>query len=341
MSEAPRASAPLSPLPPRYLADLLATGALLYLLPTIAPLISAGSPGANEALSILVTLLFTGLAVLLIAQLAKWPLPAPGEAAVALAAVVIYPLLTHLAGRGPIVRLYLHPLVNLCFILICVMAGRLLSRILRERNILLPVGLVAMFADIFTVFLGPTGRALEVAPKLVEKFSVALPAAGSAVGPHGAAGLTMLAAMGVGDFVFLALFLTSAARFGFPLRRSSILITVLLWFAMVTYLLLPLVHVDLPGIPLLPFIAGGFLLAYRKQFRLTPSEKQGLIWGGLLLLAILGAAAWALHRPGPAPANSVSAEGAAVTGDPSTRAADSPRSGQGQSAPAQTGPATP
>lgn len=286
MSEQPDATA-VSSLPPRRIADLLATAAVLYLLPALAPSIDAGSLVANHLLSVAVTLLFTALAVLWIAQLAPCPLTARGETLIALVAVVVWPVLIHLGSLGPVVRLYVYPLINLLFVLLCVMCGRLLSRVLREPNILLPVGLVAILADIFTVFLGPTGKALEVAPELVERFSVGLPEAGSAAGPEGAAGLAMLAGMGVGDFVFLALFLTAAARFGFPLRRGGVAIIVLMCLAIVSYLMLPLLGVELPGIPLLPFIAGGFLLAYWRRFRLSPAERQGLVWGALLLVIIL------------------------------------------------------
>jgi heme A synthase len=57
---------------------------------------------------------------------------------------------------------------------------------------------------------------------------------------------------------------------------------------MVSYLLLPLLlHVDLLGIPLLPFIVGGFLLAYRRRFRLSAAEKRLVIGMAVLLLVAL------------------------------------------------------
>ena len=86
----------------------------------------------------------------------------------------------------------------------------------------LPVAIVAGLADIFTVFWGPTGHALEKAPGLVQKLSLAIPAVGSAAGEAGAHGLAYVAAIGLGDFIFLSLFLALAVRFDFSVRRTFI-----------------------------------------------------------------------------------------------------------------------
>jgi hypothetical protein len=195
------------------------------------------------------------------------------------------------SGAGAAAQLYAGAGASVAFIFLCVMGGRLLSRILRERNILLPVAVVAILADIFTVAVGPTGKALAKAPQLVQKFSVGLPQAGSAV--PGAHLPPTLAFMGLGDFIFLALFLTAAARFGFSLRRGGRIIAALVCLALAAYLLLPPI---LPGIPLLPFIAGGFLLAYGRRFDLSKAERQALIWGGLFLVALLVAAGWMMRK---------------------------------------------
>lgn len=308
MSEADGAPAPA---PGSRLAPSLTALALyLYALSVAVPQVRAGS--ATAALSLLATLLFLALAVGLIVQLARLSLNTRGEVVAALVAVVVWPVLESLARQGGLWRLYCFPLVNLAFIFLCAMAGRLLSRILREPNILLPVALVTILADIFTVYLGPTGRALEVAPSLVHKFSVGLPEAGSAAGAQGAEGLAMAAFMGVGDFVFLTVFMAAAARFGFPLARGRRIIITLLCLGVATYLTLPVVGVELPAIPLLPLIAGGFLVAYWREFRLTSAERQGLIWGGLFLAALLAGGAWAMRSAAPPPAAGTGP--AAVTG---------------------------
>jgi len=264
----------------------------IYLLLALTPLVSVGNPLVN---SVLATLLFVALSVALVLQMARPGLTPLWELYFAVVSAGAWYAALWAAGQGDLLRLYLQPVASLCFVLACVFLGRLLSRILRDPNILLPVAVVAILADLFTVTVGPTGKALEVAPELVEKFSVGLPQAGSAAGPEGAAGLTMLATMGVGDFVFLALFLTAAARFSFSLPRGAKLIIALVCAALVIYFALPFVGLALPGIPLLPFIAGGFLIAYWGHFRLTPTETKALLWGALLLAAILAGLAWVMR----------------------------------------------
>lgn len=271
------------------------TSAAVYLLLVVTPQINLGSHLLNYLNSIAATVIFAVLSVLLVLQVARLRLRPLTEVFLAVLATGAWQAANWGAARGDLLRLYLGPLSNLAFIFLCLMAGRLLSWILREPNLLLPVGVVAILADIFTVAIGPTAKALEKAPGLFEKLSVGLPAAGSAAGPEGAKGLTMLAGMGLGDFIFLALFLTSAARFAFPLRRGAWFIAMPVCLALAGLLVLWGLGVPIAGIPLLPFIAGGFLAAYAGRFRLSRAEKWGLLWGGLFLAALLGVAAWAMR----------------------------------------------
>ncbi len=271
------------------------TAGTLYALLVLTPQIDLGSPLLNYVNSIAASVGFAVLSVLLVLQVARLRLRPLSEVFAAVLGAGAWQVADWGAARGDLARLYLGPLGNLAFIFLCLLAGRLLSRILREPNLLLPVGVVAILADIFTVAVGPTAKALEKAPGLFEKLSVGLPAAGSAAGPEGAKGLTMLAGMGLGDFIFLALFLTAAARFAFPLRRGGWFIAVPVCLALAATLVLWGRGVALPGIPLLPFIAGGFLAAYAGRFHLSRAEKWGLLWGGLFLAVLLGAAAWVMR----------------------------------------------
>ena len=276
-------------------AWLAATPVAVYLLLALPPVVSTGQPRGDLLLSVAVTLVFTALAVAFAAQAARLRLGWPAEVGGALLAGGVWYALTWAATTGDLPRLYLAPAASVLFIVLCLLAGRLLSRLLRDANLLLPVCLVALIADFFTVYFGPTGKALEHAPKLVEKLSVGLPQAGSATGAAGAAGLAMLATMGLGDFIFLALFLTAAARFGFALRRGSALIAGLVCLGLLAYFALPLMDVNLPGLPLLPFITVGFLAAYWRRFHLSRTEKVALVWGVLLLAAILLGAGWLMR----------------------------------------------
>jgi hypothetical protein len=236
--------------------------------------------------SLLATLAFLLISLLLVTELARYPLRPLADALGLVACLGLWYAIGQSAERLTAARTLVSAASGLSFLLACVGAGRLLALIVRERNLLLPVALVAGMADVFTVFAGPTGKALEQAPKLVEKLSVAIPQIGSAAGPAGARGLTHIATAGLGDFIFLAFFLACVWRFG--LRRRGTFWGILLAVAtgMAAVLLLP----QVPALPLLPFIVTGFLVANAGAFSLSRAEKlqMGVVLAlaaGLLLVA--------------------------------------------------------
>jgi len=197
--------------------------------------------------------------------------------------------LWHWAGQASSVLASWRPplaaAASVAFIIACICFGRLLSLIVRERNLLLPVALIAGLADIFTVFFGPTGQALQKAPQIVQKLSVAIPKVGSASGAAGGAGVQAIATAGLGDFIFLAFFFVCVHRFGLPARRTFWLIFILALTGMFAVLFLP----DFPAAPLLPFIVTGFLIANWREFRLTPQEWRHMaialsFFGALFIL---------------------------------------------------------
>ena len=253
-----------------------------YILLVVTPLVPGLPPVAG---SVLATVLFAALAMAVMLALARVPTRAWHEAAGLALFLGAWYDLGALAEGYPHARVYLSPAVSLTFLLACVAAGKLLSRIVRDRNILLPVCIVAALADLYTVFAGPTGQALQEAPKLVQKLSVAIPQPGSAAGPAGHMGLAFAGTMGLGDFIFIAMFFAAAMRFGFRLRRSYWGILLPTATALVGFLLTP----KLPGIPLLPFISLGFLVANWGEFRLTAEEKTNLRRAGLIVALLVAA----------------------------------------------------
>lgn len=242
---------------------------------------------------ILPTVLFLLVTLIVIHELSAYPLR-PLTDVLALAACLGA---WWLCGRPDPKHLgHLLPLLgatgSVLFLLACIFAGRLLALIVRERNLLLPVAVIAGLADIFTVFFGPTGQALEQAPKLVTKLSVAIPQVGSATGAAGGAGLAHIATAGLGDFIFMTLFLVGVARF--RLREGatfwSIFIAVAL--AMGAVLLVPAVS----ALPLLPFIVLGFLLGNAGAFSLSAREKRDMAIVISFVCGLLVLAGWALRQ---------------------------------------------
>lgn len=187
--------------------------------------------------------------------------------------------LTRLAATSEVRQLLIGPAASVVFLLLCLFLGRLISRMLREANILLPVCIVAAAADLFTVYWGPTAKFLEAAPQVVRSLSVAIPQMGSAAGPEGAAGLSFVATMGLGDFIFLAVFCAAGARLGFNLRRTGWIIGIILAGGLASFFFVRI----LAQIPLLPFITAGFLIANWQEFHLTPQEKRNLLYAALII----------------------------------------------------------
>ena len=183
------------------------------------------------------------------------------------------------------------PVATVVFLLACLWLGRVISRLFQTSSILLPVCGTVALADIFTVYAGPTGMMLRNYPEFVQSVSVAIPEIGSAVGAEGLAGLTVSNFIGLGDFIFLAALLGAAARFRFDLVRTAWLVLAAAAAGMAIQWLFP----TLIGVPLLPFIAGGFAVANWGQFRLTSQEKKAM---GLaaLIIGLLVVVAWILAQ---------------------------------------------
>ncbi len=182
---------------------------------------------------------------------------------------------------------FLSPLTSLLFLVACAFLGRLLSRLIRDVNMLVPIAVVLLLVDIFTVFVGPTGVALDRAPDLVAKLSIGLPAIGSAAGPEGAGGFAFIATAGLGDFIFLAFFFVATWRYGLRFERTFWYIFAFVAVAMLGSLMV----MFLPGIPLLPFVAMGFLLANIGQFSFTAQEKLYFLIAMVFIAALIAAGA--------------------------------------------------
>ena len=228
--------------------------------------------------------LFVYLPVAIVYQGVRIPTSVGGEVIAGLIAFGTWLALVGIETLGDAALIV--PARSVALLAACLFFGMLLSRILRERNILLPALIVAAAVDVISVGWGFTGRAVQEVPGLVSKLSVAVPKVAPPIAPGGAPHLGLLATMGVGDFFFLAFFFGAAARFGLPLRRTF-------WFVYPLMLLAMVLTVTgvLPwgGVPGLPFIAIGFLAANYRAFQLSPREKRDLAVVGAILALFVAA----------------------------------------------------
>ena len=252
-----------------------------YVLLAGSPLIE-GVPEKLAGIAITVLFIFATMAVAMAAsRLAlSWLVEALGF----LLGLGLWFVMAGVGEEGSALRLATIPAADVVFLVACVLGGRLLSRIVGERNLLFPVAIVLALADVFTVFMGPVAAVLANAPGVVTNLSVKVPQVGSAVGPEGAAGLTHLATMGPGDLVFAALLFTAVVRFGLNLRWTFIGILTPVTLGLVAFVAMPEV---LPGVPVLPLMAVGFLAVNWRQFTFTSQEKRNLAIAGVFVLALL------------------------------------------------------
>lgn len=175
---------------------------------------------------------------------------------------------------------------NLALIIWAVLLGRLVSRIIKEGKLLLPVAVVASVADIFTVFWGVVKEVGEKAPEVVEAFSAQAP-----VAPPPEMAAPILTAVGIGDFLFLALFLSVALRYSMNASGA-------LWATFALMLVAPLAFMIWPeatGLPGLPFISLAVLGVNWRYLKFTPDEKRSLRIAGVLV-AVAAVGLWAMLR---------------------------------------------
>jgi len=162
--------------------------------------------------------------------------------------------------------------------------GKLVSRVLREGKLFLPVAVVAAIADIITVYHGPVRYITENAAEVAQAFSASSP-----VPPP--EGVPILAAVGIGDFLFLALFLAAALRHSMATVKT-------MWAVFAVMLIAPAAFYIWPGsygIPGLPFLAAAVIWANWRHLKFTSDEKRALIFAGVLVAAA-AAGLWALLR---------------------------------------------
>jgi len=266
----------------------------IYVLLVTTPLVPIPpgyGPIAVLVGSLLATLLLTALSLMLMISGARLHLSIAHEVGLVAISVSLWLGLTRIAGLTHLLQLLIAPVATVVFLLVCLWLGRVISRLFQTSSILLPVCGTVAVADIFTVYAGPTGMMLQNYPEFVQSVSVAIPEIGSAVGAEGLAGLAVSNFIGLGDFIFLAALLGAAARFRFDLVRTAWLVLAAAAVGMAIQWLVP----TLIGVPLLPFIAGGFAVANWGQFRLTSQEKKAM---GLaaLIIGLLAVVAWILAQ---------------------------------------------
>lgn len=244
------------------------------------------------------------LSLLLVLSICRISLSARGELAMVLAMLVLFCLVrpsvfaflgrwlgNPAAGKQIADALSFIPgqmlLGNAVLIVWAAFLGRLVSRVIREGKLLLPVAVVASVADIFTVFWGVVAHVTETAPEVAETFSASAPVAAP---PE--VSVPILSAVGIGDFLFLALFLAVALRYSMQPAKTMWATFAVMLVAPAAFYLFPAA----PGMPGLPFISAAALWANWPYLRFTRGEKRALSFAGVLVAAVTAGLWVAFHR---------------------------------------------
>lgn len=186
---------------------------------------------------------------------------------------------------------WLVPFMSLLLIAGATSTGYLVSFLLRERNIVLPVAVFAGFTDFWTVSVGPTAKMIKHAPHIVQAVSAPIPT-------PGAGHITPISFIGPGDFIFLALLFGAICRLGMNLRRTYWFVFPLLSLGMLGVIVGGAIFRLNTGFPALVLIAIGVILANIGEFRLQKSEiKAIVVVVGIILALALIITSILTHKP--------------------------------------------
>jgi hypothetical protein len=194
----------------------------------------------------------------------------------------------HNTGLAKAAVLVLRPVADLALITAGASLGMLVARLIRDPKMLLPVAVAGAVVDFWGVFFGTTNAALKHTPAVVQAASAGIPTLGGGATRQGMAPISYV---GVGDWLFLGLFLAVASTFQLQPRRTFWTLTAFVIAAM--FLVLFDVVSYLPAI--VP-MAIAVLWVNRAELRLSRSEAFAVMYAVLMVAAMIGLYVFATNR---------------------------------------------
>ena len=265
--------------------DAPTPNAKLWLVPFLSlALIQFGGPlvpvpnlaAAVAGVSVLTLLYVAGLVAFSLGM-ARQRFALPVVLAGCVGSAVIYKGIELGASRSP----FAAPAHSLALLLVATFFGLLVSRLIRHANMIGPIGVMVALIDIWGVLFNGI-----VSQLLTSKATKGLAHAAMASGPKlGAAGVKYglgLPDVGIGDYLFLALFLGLLVRFGMNWRASAWWMGAGIALALLAIVLLPFV----PALPGLLFIGLGAVLPNLRYFRFTRDERFALLYAGVFVVIL-------------------------------------------------------
>lgn len=157
--------------------------------------------------------------------------------------------------------------------------GLFVSRMIRHANMIGPIGVMVAVIDIWGVLFGGI-----VSQLLTNKATKSIAQTAMASGPKLGAATSkfhlVLPDIGIGDYLFLALFLGCLVRFGMNWRTSA------LWMWFLVSLALLAIVLGVPALPGLVPIAFGALAPNLRHFQFTRDERFALLYAGVFVLIL-------------------------------------------------------
>lgn len=182
---------------------------------------------------------------------------------------------------------------GICVILVGAFLGRLAGRLIKEANLLLVVTVVAAAIDFWGVYWGPvslfTTTTNPLGAAATKAFSAAVPGASTALAMDIKMPV-MLLSIGIGDFLFLAMFFSILRRLKMNQVATFWTTLAIMIVAPLFFLLDKIIHFKIASnLPGLPFIALGTIICNWRHFRFTQEEKRALIVGACIVAALIAA----------------------------------------------------
>ncbi len=146
-------------------------------------------------------------------------------------------------------------IIDMFLLAVAVMLGGWLCSVVEKVSYIIPLSIIAGVADLWSVFFGATEEMVKDM-ETARYFLLSFPILGKP---------DIVPMIGVTDFVFFGLYIQMARKFGLPVKKN------ILSLLAVFFVVLLLAIILKAGIPVLPFMAVGFLIINIKQL---PFEKE-------------------------------------------------------------------
>ncbi len=167
---------------------------------------------------------------------------------------------------------------DISIIFIGVLLGKLLANQVRHRSWIIPIALVAMVADIWSVSYGPAYYITTQPPQVMRHFLLFYPLLGATTIEATTIPYWLRPFIGMGDVIFLALYLELTRKFELHTlyTRISMAVAMLVPISLASY--------AEKGIPALPFMSAMFIFL---NFRYLELRKKELVQCAIFIAVLV------------------------------------------------------